>query len=109
EAVVEDPAAKQRLAPRKHERARRPVAVELAVVRVEVELPLAGPRRMNGPSLRPQRLAEGAHRVREPTDGRGELAVGPHLLDPCEPDARAFVERSHEIAERPSEDLRVGV
>src|SRR5207248_1014455 len=58
EAFVEEPRAQQRLAPGEHERTRRPVARDLAVVLLEVELALAGPLAAHRPLLRAERLEQ---------------------------------------------------
>ena len=109
EPLVEAAGVRDRLAADEHERADRPVALELRVVAVEAHLALAEPARPVRKPLEAERVAERARDAREPPHRRLHGAVRPELAHAGEADLGPPVELGDELGQRARQHLGVGV
>src|SRR3954447_13691007 len=109
EALIHEAGALDCFTASQHEGAGRPVARDLTVVGLQIELALAEPRRASGKALRRKRVAERSKGVGEVTDRQVQPSIVEDLTDTDQADLRPLIHTGDEIAERAVEDLSVRV
>src|SRR5262249_47334135 len=109
EALVESTGGDERVAADEHERADRPVRLELVVVAVEAQLALAEPAGASRHTLEAERVPERARRRRKVTHRRRQLAGRVDLSHARDSDACPPTHVGDERRERAIEHLGVRI